>query len=212
MEGNVKTFQLIIKDAENLIARYKQQLENVKNDREYKALAKEVEFQELEIQLHNKKIKEAKIAVEQKQATLDASTSVIEKKEKDLENKRKELEEIIAKTEKEEGDLMKKSEKAASKIEERLVKAYNRIRNAYRNGLSVVTIERDSCGGCFNQVPPQLQLEIRLRKKMIFCEHCGRMLVDEDIAGVAMGKTGSKRGAKHPTGFGVATILKYFLV
>ena len=177
-----------IKEAESLILRYQSQMDNVKNNREYDALTKELELQKLEIQLSEKRIREAKGSLKAKEETLAAAVKRMEAKEKDLETKRIELKKIIEKTEKEEEKLMKRTVKARKKIEDRLLKAYDRVRRNYRNGLGVVTIERDSCGGCFNKIPPQLQLEIGMRKKVIACEHCGRILVDDYILEVAKKK------------------------
>ncbi len=165
------------KDAEALILKYEQQQQNVKNNREYDALSKEIELQKLEIQLCEKKTKDAKEAIEAKEAFLKESQDGIEDKKKELEDKKKELEKIIAETDKEEADLKKKAEKSRESIEERLLVAYDKIRASYRNGLAVAPIERDSCGGCFNKVPPQKQLEIRQAQKINLCDHCGRVLV-----------------------------------
>jgi predicted nucleic acid-binding Zn-ribbon protein len=181
LEGEISKHQSNIKEAEALIARYEKQMDNVKNNREYDALSKELELQRLEIQLSNKKIKEARHFLENKQETLEANKIRLENKNKDLETKKVELQQIITKTEKEEEKLKKRSDKARKSIEDRLLKSYDRIRTNYRNGLSVVTVERNSCGGCFNKIPPQVQLEIAMRKKIIACEHCGRVLVDENI-------------------------------
>lgn len=181
LEGEVGRYESNIAEAKALIIRYEKQLENVKNNREYEALTKELEMQRLDIQLSEKKIREVKVNVEAKAGTLSATEERFEGKKADLERKRVELQAIQEKTEKEEEKLRKKSDKARKKIEERLLKAYSKIRGSYRNGLAVVTILRDACGGCFNQVPPQLQLEIGMRKKIMACEHCGRILVDSHI-------------------------------
>lgn len=170
-----------LKESEALIARYEKQTDNVKNDREYNALQKELEIQKLEIQLSEKKIKELRAMIVNKQETLKATQERLDQKNKDLSLKKVELEKIIEKTEKDTEKLLKKSEKAMKKIDDRLLKAYLKVRKAYRNGLGVVTVERDACGGCFNQIPPQVQLEIAMRKKIIACEHCGRVLVDSNI-------------------------------
>ncbi|MEZ4953987.1 MAG: C4-type zinc ribbon domain-containing protein [Saprospiraceae bacterium] len=181
LEGEISRYQSNILEANALIERYTKQSDNVKNNREYEALTKELEMQKLDIQLFEKKIKEAKIALETKKETLDSTKERLDAKKADLAAKKVELEAIQEKTAKEEEKLRKKSEKATKKIDERLLKAYTKIRNQYRNGLAVVNVERNSCGGCFNKVPPQLQLEITMRKKIIVCEHCGRVLVDENI-------------------------------
>ena len=170
-----------IKDSEGLIEKYEKQLENVKNNREFEALTKEIELQKLEIQLSQKKIGEAEKNVDAKKEVYDTAVAALKERQNDLDIKKVELDKIIEKTEKEERSLKKKSETAKKKIEERLLKSYNRIRSNYKNGLAVVNIERDSCGGCFNRIPPQIQLEIDLRRKIIACEHCGRVLVDDNI-------------------------------
>lgn len=150
----------------------------MRNNREYDAITKEVEFQNLEIQLAEKRIKEAKAGITAKSELLEKSTIEFEERSKDLKAKKSELDEIIAETEKEEKELIKESEKASANIEDRLLNAYKRIRKNSRNGLAVVAVERDACGGCYNKIPPQRQLDIRLNKKIIVCEHCGRVLVD----------------------------------
>ncbi|MBX2904973.1 MAG: hypothetical protein KF744_02985 [Taibaiella sp.] len=169
------------KDAQALIKKYEKQQDNVKNNREFEAINKEMEMQELEVKLNEKHIKDA--TFEQKDRT--NARLKTEEKIKDVEEaldiKRKELEKISVETEKEEAVLAEKSAAAKEKVEPRLLSAYERIRNSYRNGLAVVPIIRDSCGGCFNVIPPQRQSEIRQHKKIIVCEHCGRILVDPDL-------------------------------
>ena len=181
LEGEISRHTGNLKEAEALIERYEKQTDNVKNDREYSALQKELEIQKLEIQLSEKKSGEIKGVMANKEETLKATQEKLDQKKKDLDVKKVELEKIIEKTEKDTEKLIKKSERAKKKIDERLLKAYLKVRTAYRNGLGVVTVERDSCGGCFNQIPPQVQLEIGMRKKVIACEHCGRVLVDSNI-------------------------------
>jgi len=173
-----------IKTAEALIERYNKQLDDVKNNREFEALTKEIELQSLEIQLSQKRIKETLGEKERKTETIEETKSRLDAKNEDLDQKKQELEKIIEKTEKEEKKLTNQSDKARKKIEERLLKAYDKTRKAYRNGLAVVTHRRSSCGGCFNRIPPQLQIEIGMRKELIACEHCGRILVDHEIAGI----------------------------
>lgn len=172
-----------IKESETLIAKYGRQLDDVKNNREYEALTKEIELQRLDIQLSEKRIREVEVGLGAKEETLQAAKDKMAEKNKNLDNKKVELDKIIAKTEKDGNKLVKQSETQRQVIEERLLKAYDRVRNSYRNGLAVVTVERDACGGCFNKIPPQLQLEISLQKKIIACEHCGRIVVDATIAG-----------------------------
>lgn len=165
------------KDAETAIAKYKEQQNNVRNNREFESLAKEIEFQELEIKLHDKKSKEIKFKITSKKEMLDEAKDRCEFRKGDLKNKQAELNEIVGETQKEEDGLLKKSELAKKKIDDRLVFAYNRLRNNAKNGLAVVPVDRDACGGCFNKIPPQRQLDIQSKKKVLVCEHCGRILV-----------------------------------
>lgn len=190
LQDEANSHQAKIKESEAAILRYQAQLDNVKNNREFEALTKELEFQKLEIQLAEKRTRQAKAEIENKEETLKATQDRLQKKGKELETKKAELEQIIEKTEKDEDDLKKKSEAARKNIEERLIKAYDRVRSSYRNGLAVVTVERDSCGGCFNKIPPQLQLEISMRKNINACEHCGRILVDDGIVSDVKEKAG----------------------
>ncbi len=171
-----------IKESNALIKKYTEQQMNVRNNREYDSLTKEIEFQNLEIQLSEKKIKEAKFRIDGIVADMKDANEKLEMRQQDLTAKKSELTGIIAETEKEEDELVKKSQQNEELIEERLLTAYKRIRTNARNGLAVVQIERDACGGCFNKIPPQHQLDIKLHKKIIVCEYCGRILVDEDIA------------------------------
>lgn len=168
-----------ISNANSLIKKYKEQQNNVRNNREYDSLSKEIEFQTLEIELCEKRIREFSVQIKSKKETIDSSKSHLDERMSDLKNKKKELEDIIADTQKEEQTLIKKSKEYEIIIEPRLIAAYKRIRGNARNGLAVVTVERDACGGCFNKIPPQRQLEIRSRKKIIVCEYCGRILVDK---------------------------------
>lgn len=170
-----------IVQAEALIKKYAEQQNNVRNNREYDSLSKEIEYQNLEIELFNKKIREFNIQIDEKKLVIADSEAALNEKKADLANKQAELEEIIADTQKEEEGLYNKSEKIQEVIEERLLTAYKRIRTNARNGLAVVTVQRDACGGCFNQIPPQRQLDIKSRKKIIVCEYCGRILVDDEI-------------------------------
>lgn len=170
-----------IKEAQSLIEKYTEQQNNVRNNREYDSLSKEIEFQTLEIELCEKKIKEFEEESKQKEEVIANSQQGLDERKADLENKKKELDNIISDTQKEEEQLINQSEDLGERIEPRLISAYKRIRTNARNGLAVVTIERDACGGCFNKIPPQRQLDIKTRKKIIVCEYCGRILVDEDI-------------------------------
>jgi uncharacterized protein len=165
------------KDAEVAIAKYKEQQNNVRNNREYESLDKEIEFQGLEIKLHEKRSKEAKFTLTSKVEVLDATKTKFDLRKADLDAKKAELDEIIAETKKEEDALQAKSDTAKKNIEERLLVAYTRLRTNAKNGLAVVPVDRDSCGGCFNKIPPQRQLDIQSKRKIIVCEHCGRVLV-----------------------------------
>lgn len=170
-----------IKEAEGLIKKYKEQQNNVRNNREFDSLNKEIEFQTLEIQLCEKRIKEFISQSKEKAQVIEDSDKLLAERKEDLDNKKSELESIVNDTQKEEENLAKKSEKLGESIEERLITAYRKIRKNARNGLAVVSVERDACGGCFNKIPPQRQLDIKSRKKIIVCEYCGRILVDNEI-------------------------------
>ena len=169
------------KESEALIKKYTDQQNNVRNNREYDSLTKEVEFQSLEIELCDKKIREHAADIEIKQSLIDVSRAKFEDRAKDLEVKKSELDTIIAETQKDEEKLDKTREGIAASIEPRLSYAYSRIRNNVLNKLAVVSIERDACGGCFNKIPPQRQLDIKSSRKIIPCEYCGRILVDPEI-------------------------------
>lgn len=181
MQTTITTKKQAIKDSTAAIKKYESQQMNVKNNREFDSLNKEIEFQQLEIQLSEKRIKEHTGELAAKVAILEASTQTLDGRLQDLKIKKDELDNIIAETRKEEEQLQKFSEQASQMIDDRLLSAYHRIRENARNGLAVVTIQRDACGGCFNKIPPQRQLDIRQHKKVIVCEHCGRILVDHDI-------------------------------
>jgi hypothetical protein len=173
----------MIRDSLAAIKKYETQLNDVKNNREYDAISKEIEIQGLEMQVCEKKIKELGFDIQNKTAIYEKAVADLEERRKDLEIKKAELENITAETQKEEDELSHKAKDAEVFIDERLLTAYNRLRNNSKNGLAVVTIQRDSCAGCFNQIPPQRQLDIRQHKKVIVCEHCGRILVDEALSG-----------------------------
>lgn len=177
LEQEVSDRKIAVKDAETAIAKYKEQQKNVRNNREFESLEKEIEFQTLEIKLHEKRSKEAKFNITSKKEILDEAKARYDLRKGDLAAKKGELNEIINETQKEENSLIQKSDKAKALIDERLVTAYNRLRNNAKNGLAVVPVNRDSCGGCFNKIPPQRQLDIQSKKKVIVCEHCGRILV-----------------------------------
>jgi len=182
IDTEVSNHNANIAESEALIEKYNGQLDNVKNNREYDALTKEIELQKLEIQLSEKKIRDTKGGKEAKDEQLAKANERLDNKKVELENKKVELEKIISKTEKEEAKLVKQSAKAKKSIDERLLKSYNKISSSYRNGLAVVTVNRGSCGGCFNRIPPQQIIEIGVMNKIIACEHCGRVVVDESFA------------------------------
>lgn len=179
LEDDIVNRKNNIKQANQLIKKYEEQQNNVKNNREFEALAKEIEIQGLEIQVSEKKIKEFNFEIGNKAKVLETAQIALDERKKDLDIKKAELDVIIKETEKEEEAALKKAAKAEKQIEERLLIAYNRLRANAKNGLAVVTINRDSCSGCFNKIPPQRQSDIRQRKKVIVCEHCGRILVDD---------------------------------
>ncbi|MBK6611146.1 MAG: hypothetical protein IPI59_00255 [Sphingobacteriales bacterium] len=170
-----------IKEAETYISKYTEQTDNVKNSREFNALTKEIEMQRLEIELANRRTREAQADIAEKSRLLAETQLRLNSKQVDLEHKREELKTITAETEIEEKKLQKAADRAVLDIEDRMLTAYERIRGNYKNGLAVVTVERDSCGGCFGKIPPQRQLELKQRKKIILCEHCGRILVDPEV-------------------------------
>lgn len=177
-EASITANKNKIKESQQFIKKYQSQLENVKNNREYDALSKEIEIQGLEIQAAEKRIGEYGKQIELKKETLEAATTEIAGRKIDLVNKKKELSTIVEETEKEEKELLAKREKAEAKLEERLRSAYNRIRRNVKNGIAVANVMRNSCSGCFGNIPPQMQADIRSRKKIIVCEHCGRILID----------------------------------
>jgi predicted nucleic acid-binding Zn-ribbon protein len=181
LEKSVSKKNIEISDAQALIKKYEEQQKNVRNNREFDSLSKEVEYQNLEIELFNKKIKEFNFLIEEKKTVITESEAALAERVSDLENKKAELDEIISDTQKEEEGLYNKLQEVQGIIEDRLLTAYNRIRSNARNGLAVVPVQRDACGGCFNQIPPQRQLDIKSRKKIIVCEYCGRILVDDEI-------------------------------
>ncbi|MCD8317411.1 MAG: C4-type zinc ribbon domain-containing protein [Paraprevotella sp.] len=166
------------------IAKYNQQLDNVRNNREYESLSKEIEYQTLDVELNEKKINEAHSAIEHKNEEIAHCTEVMNDRRADLDMKKSELDEIISETRSEEEQLREKAKALEATIEPRLLLAFKRIRKNSRNGLGIVYVQRDACGGCFNKIPPQRQLDIRMRKKIIVCEYCGRIMIDPELAGV----------------------------
>ena len=190
-----------IADAEASVERYKAQLNEVKNNREYDTLSKEIEFQTLEIELCNKKIREANNKIADKEQEKANSEALIAERQGDLDVKKNELEEIMEETRVEEEKLKEQVKNLEAKIEGRLLTSFKRIRKNARNGLGIVYVQRDACGGCFNKIPPQRQLDIKMHKKIIVCEYCGRIMIDPELAGVKVEKpaTGEekKKGAKR---------------
>jgi predicted nucleic acid-binding Zn-ribbon protein len=182
LEDTIVNRKNMIKESQALIKKYETQQNNVKNNREFDALAKEMEIQGLEIQVCEKKIREHEYEIATKSDIYEKALQNIDERKNDLEAKKTELANITSETQKEEEVLLAEAEKANDKIDERLLFAYNRLRSNFKNGLAVVTIERDSCSGCFNKIPPQRQSDIRQRKKIIVCEHCGRILIDETMS------------------------------
>ncbi|MCE4563372.1 hypothetical protein INQ51_03525 [Maribellus sp. CM-23] len=181
LDTAINNKKIAIKDSQGLIAKYTEQQNNVRNNREFDSLSKEIEFQNLEIELSEKRIKEFTAEMAAKKEAIGSSKTQLSEREEDLDRKKTELSEITEETKIEEEKLKAKAEKIESFIEPRLLTAFKRIRKNARNGLAVVTIQRDACGGCFANIPPQRQLDIASRKKIIVCEYCGRILVDEKI-------------------------------
>ena len=175
-------------EAQANVDRYKSQLDLVRNNREFDTLSKEIEFQTLEIELCNKKIAEAEARIKEKQEELVQNRELLTEKREDLDLKRSELDEIIEETRTEEDRLKEKAHEYEAKIDPRLLTSFKRIRKNARNGLGIVYVQRDACGGCFNKIPPQRQLDIKMHKKIIVCEYCGRILIDPELAGVKIDK------------------------
>jgi hypothetical protein len=181
LETSTNNKKIAIKESQLLITKYTEQQNNVRNNREFDSLSKEIEFQNLEIELSEKRIKEYNAEMKEKEEAIVSSKKLLAERQEDLQRKKAELQEIQEETKIEEERLKAKSEKIESFIEARLLTAFKRIRKNARNGLAVVTIQRDACGGCFNKIPPQRQMDIANRKKIIVCEYCGRILVDQNI-------------------------------
>tara|TARA_B110000444_G_scaffold90870_1_gene85857 strand:- start:57 stop:803 length:747 start_codon:yes stop_codon:yes gene_type:complete len=184
LDSSIKEKESLITDSKALIVKYEEQLKNIRNNREFDSLNKEIEFQNLEIELAEKRMRETKANIVSKMDLIGLAKTKLEDRTSDLTNKNSELDDIIAGTKKDEEKLSKESVRAEKVIDERLLNAYKRLRGNVRNGLAVVPILRDACGGCFNSVPPQRQMDIASRKKVIVCEHCGRVLVDKVMAGI----------------------------
>ncbi len=193
IQNDIKDFQTAIlqkkaeiSEAQASVDRYQNQLNEVKNNREYDTLTKEIEFQTLEIELCNKKIREALVKVEEKKRDQEMNEEIIKDREVALEEKKSELNEIMQETKDEEEKLKSKAKDLETKIEPRLLSSFKRIRKSARNGLGIVYVQRDACGGCFNKIPPQRQLDIKMHKKIIVCEYCGRIMIDPELAGVKL--------------------------
>ena len=191
IKGEIEDFQQAvaqkkaeINEAQASVERYKKQLDDVKNNREYDTLSKEIEFQTLEIELCNKKIREAATKIDERQHDLKHTEELITDRNQALEEKKNELDEIVEETRAEEERLKEKAKDLEVKIEPRLLTSFKRIRKNARNGLGIVYVQRDACGGCFNKIPPQRQLDIKMHKKIIVCEYCGRIMIDPELAGV----------------------------
>ncbi|HAH35002.1 MAG TPA: hypothetical protein DEQ87_08605 [Algoriphagus sp.] len=195
-EDEIKSLKESIKESEKLIKKYQEQQMNVRNNREYDAITKELELQDLEIQVAKKKIAEAGAKIDQKKHDLDELTAVMKDRQKDLDLKKDELSTIVAESENEEAKLKADRDKAVKKIEDRLLKSYEKIRTNAKNGLAVVMVKRGACGGCFNTVPPQRQADIREKKKLIVCEHCGRILAGVEDEVVEETPTKKKRTSR----------------
>jgi uncharacterized protein len=194
LEDDIKKFKENIKESEKLIKKYQEQQMNVRNNREYDAITKELELQDLEIQVSKKKIGEAQAKIENKNKDVEGLRDYLKERQKDLTNKQEELTTIVSESENEESKLKADREKAIKKIEDRLYKSYAKIRTNAKNGLAVVMVKRGACGGCFNVVPPQRQADIREKKKLIVCEHCGRIFagVEDEIEEEATKKKRSR--------------------
>lgn len=191
IDTEIKEFQSAItmkkgevQEAQANLERYNNQLNEVRNNREYDSLSKQIDYERLEVELCNKKIKEATDQVAYRTNDLEIAKTEREERQKDLDEKKSELEDILAETREEETMLKERAKDLEVKIEPRLLSSFKRIRKSARNGLGIVYVQRDACGGCFNKIPPQRQLDIKMRKKIIVCEYCGRILIDPELAGV----------------------------
>lgn len=191
IDTEIKEFQSAItmkkgevQEAQANLERYNNQLNEVRNNREYDSLSKQIDYERLEVELCNKKIKEATDQVAYRTNALEIAKTEREERQKDLDEKKSELEDILAETREEETMLKERAKDLEVKIEPRLLSSFKRIRKSARNGLGIVYVQRDACGGCFNKIPPQRQLDIKMHKKIIVCEYCGRILIDPELAGV----------------------------
>ncbi|WP_321426738.1 C4-type zinc ribbon domain-containing protein [uncultured Bacteroides sp.] len=186
LKAAIAAKKIEIESAKASVEKYKSQQENVRNNREFDFLSKEIEFQTLEIELCDKRIKEFAVEEKAKSEEVLSSVTALEERQKDLAVKKSELDEIVSETKQEEEKLRDKAKVLETTIEPRLLQAFKRIRKNSRNGLGIVYVQRDACGGCFNKIPPQRQLDIRMRKKIIVCEYCGRVMIDPELAGVEL--------------------------
>ena len=184
---------LEVQEAQANLERYNNQLNEVRNNREYDSLSKQIDYERLEVELCNKKIKEATDQVAYRTNDLEIAKTEREERQKDLDEKKSELEDILAETREEETMLKERATDLEVKIEPRLLSSFKRIRKSARNGLGIVYVQRDACGGCFNKIPPQRQLDIRMRKKIIVCEYCGRIMIDPELAGVKIEKPAEEK-------------------
>jgi hypothetical protein len=189
LKADVASKKIEIEQARLSVEKYEAQQQDVRNNREFDVLTKEIEFQNLEIELCEKRIREYTNAEKDKGEELVQSEAALEERKKDLEAKKMELDEIVSETKQEEEKLRDKAKALEVNIEPRLLTAFKRIRKNSRNGLGIVYVQRDACGGCFNKIPPQKQLDIRMRKKVIVCEYCGRIMIDPELAGVVAEET-----------------------
>ena len=199
LRAKISEYKGKIELANSQLATYQQQMDNVRNNREYDLLNKEIEFQNLEIELCNKRIREAQALERTKEEALEKSKEDLEGRIQDLDVKKNELDEIIAETKADEEKLREKAKNLEVLIEPRLLQSFKRIRKNCRNGLGIVYVQRDACGGCFAKIPPQRQLDVRMRKKVIVCEYCGRILIDPDLAGVKQDVPATEEKAKRRT-------------
>ena len=193
LQREVSSRRITIQNNLANIERYTSQLDNVRNNREYENLTKEIEYLQLDNQLNEKKIREAGEAQERKSEEIRRCSDTVTERRTDLDIKKSELDEIISETRAEEEKLRERSKSLEATIEPRLLSAFKRIRKNSRNGLGIVYVQRDACGGCFNKIPPQRQLDIRMRKKIIVCEYCGRIMIDPELAGVQLQAKGEEK-------------------
>jgi predicted nucleic acid-binding Zn-ribbon protein len=198
-KADIEGMNVKIREAQEAMKRYEQQQENVSNNREYDILTKEIEFQGLEIMLLEKKINEAQRAIDAKQRDMNQCAETLRSRRDDLDVKKSELDEIISETKAEEEKIREKAKNIELTIEPRLLTSFKRIRKNSRNGLGLVYVQRDACGGCFNKIPPQRQLDIRMRKKIIVCEYCGRIMIDPELAGVKIERPSTDEKPKRRT-------------